>query len=66
VKAIKELVAKTGDLLSEEFLAGLLEFRNTPPPTRAVHHRHKFYSATNSAPSSRRIDHPTLPNGRTP
>jgi hypothetical protein len=32
VKAIKELVAKTGDLLSEEFLAGLLEFRNTPPP----------------------------------
>jgi hypothetical protein len=30
VKAMKELVAKTGDLSSEEFLAGLLEFRNTP------------------------------------
>jgi hypothetical protein len=33
VKAVKELVAKTapsGDLSSEDFLAGLLEFRNTP------------------------------------
>ena len=35
VKAVKELVAKiapSGDLSSEEFLTGLLEFRNTPPP----------------------------------
>ena len=33
VKAVKELVAKvapSGDLSSESFLAGLLEFRNTP------------------------------------
>jgi hypothetical protein len=32
-KAVKELVAKvapSGDLSSESFLAGLLEFRNTP------------------------------------
>ena len=33
MKAVKELVAKiapSGDLSSEEFLTGLLEFRNTP------------------------------------
>ena len=36
MKAIKELVAKTGDLSSEEFLAGLLEFRNTPPRERCI------------------------------
>jgi hypothetical protein len=36
VKALKELVLKlapSGDLSSEEFLAGLLEFRNTPHVT---------------------------------
>jgi hypothetical protein len=36
VKAVKELVLKlapSGDLSSEEFLAGLLEFRNTPHET---------------------------------
>jgi hypothetical protein len=39
VKAMKELVAKTapsGDLSSEDFLAGLLEFRNTPPRERCI------------------------------
>lgn len=38
VKAVKELVAKTapsGDLSSEDFLAGQLEFRNSPYECRA-------------------------------